>query len=56
MLTKNDGMLAIVDMAISLAEFIVNFIGALVSGDFSSLKDINLDMSSVTDLFGNLLR
>ncbi|MBQ6066692.1 MAG: hypothetical protein IJK89_07695 [Clostridia bacterium] len=55
MLTKNDGMLAIVDMAISLAEFIVNFLGMIMSGDFSSLSDLKLDMSSITDIFGNLL-
>ena len=55
MLTKDDGMLAIVDMAISLVEFMVNFISALLSGDFSSIADIKLDTGSVTDLFGTLL-
>lgn len=55
MLTKDGGMIAIADMAISLVEFIVDFLGALMSGDFSSLKDLNFDLSSLTDLFGGLL-
>lgn len=55
MINKDDGMIAIVDMAISFVEFIVNAISALMSGDVSSLSDLNIDLSSVTDFFGGLL-
>ena len=55
MLTKDGGMIAIVDMAISLVEFLMNAIDAIISGDFSSLSDLNFDFSAITDLFGNLL-
>ena len=40
MLNKDDGMLAIIDMAISLVEIIVKAISALLSGDFSAITDI----------------
>ena len=40
MLKKDDGMIAIVDMAISLVEFLVDFIGALFSGDTGVIKDL----------------
>ena len=54
MLTNNDGMLAIVDMAISLVEFLVNAISSILSGDFS-FSDMNLDLSSLTDVFSGIL-
>ena len=40
MLTQGDGMLAIIDMAISLVEFLVNAISALLAGDTDVLKDM----------------
>ena len=55
MLTKDDGMIAIVDMAISRVEFLMNAIEAIMSGDFSSLSDLNFDLSAITDLFSSLL-
>ena len=54
MLEKNDGMLAIVDMAISLVEFLVNAISSILSCDFS-LSDMNLDLSALTDVFSGIL-
>ena len=40
MLKQDDGNMAIIDMAISLVEFLVDFIGALFSGDFSAITDV----------------
>lgn len=40
MLNKDDGNLAIIDMAISLVEFLVKLILSIMSGDFSALTDI----------------
>ena len=40
MLNKDDGNLAVIDMAISLVEFLVNLIQSIMSGDFSALTDI----------------
>ena len=40
MLTNDDGMLAIVDMAISVVEFLVEFLTSLFSGDSNAIKDL----------------
>ena len=40
MLNKDDGNVAIIDMAISLVETLVKLIEAILSGDFSALTDI----------------
>ena len=50
MLTKGDGMMAIVDMAISLVEFLVNLISSMASGDFSMLKDLPSKITTKKDL------
>ena len=50
MLTKGDGMIAIVDMAISLVEFLVNLIMSLASGDFSALSDLPSKLTEKKDL------
>ena len=55
MLEKDDGMLAIVDMAISLAEFLINLINSLLSGDFSALKEFDFDINKFSDLFDSML-
>ena len=40
MLNKDDGNMAIIDMAITLVEFLVKLIQSIASGDFSALTDI----------------
>ena len=40
MLTNDGGMLSIIDMAISLVEFVINAISSLLSGDTDALKDV----------------
>ena len=39
MLNKEDGSIAIIDMAISVVEFLVKLIQSIASGDFSALTD-----------------
>ena len=40
MLTKDDGMLSIIDMAISLVEVVIKMIEGILSGDFSAVTDV----------------
>ena len=51
MINKGDGNIAIIDMAISIAEFIVNLIGSLLSGDFSALSNIFGGLTEKKDLW-----
>ena len=51
MINSGDGMVAIVDMAISLVEFLVNLISSLASGDFSALTDVFGGLSEKKDLW-----
>ena len=51
MINKNDGMIAIVDMALSLIDFIINLFDSLASGDFSALKGITGGLTEKKDLW-----
>ena len=51
MLNKNDGMTGIIDMAISVVEFVVNLIFSLASGDFSPLNDLVGGITKKKDLW-----
>lgn len=51
MINKNDGTIAIADMAISLIEFIIKLFESLASGDFSALKGITGGLTEKKDLW-----
>lgn len=51
MINKGDSNIAIIDMAISIVEFIVNLIISLASGDFSALTNIVGGLTEKKDLW-----
>lgn len=51
MINKGDGNIAIIDMAISIVEFIVNLISSLASGDTSALTNIFGGLTEKKDLW-----